>query len=149
MHLSKPLLAVCAACAAAGAAALCAALAHGAKKSAPQKALTREWAEGPDEFAEGPDMILRGETDGPGGAKVDGAGEARRESGAAKAGAGAGAAGAKGETPAPDKAPGGADAPNKNPVDAQPAARATGKLDPLTIASADDFQDWEALGCRS
>ena len=71
MHLSKPLLAVCAACAAAGAAALCAALAHGAKKSAPQKALTREWAEGPDEFAEGPDMILRGETDGPGGAKAD------------------------------------------------------------------------------
>lgn len=39
--------------------------------------------------------------------------------------------------------------PNANPVEAAPAAPAEGeKLDPLEIAKAEDFQDWDGLGCQ-
>ncbi|MEF9968875.1 MAG: hypothetical protein RR867_00700 [Ruthenibacterium sp.] len=40
--------------------------------------------------------------------------------------------------------------PNANPVDAAPiAAQNTEKIDPTKIALAEDFQDWDALGCQS
>ncbi len=41
--------------------------------------------------------------------------------------------------------------PNANPVDAAPAVSVTqnGKLDPTKIASAEDFQNWDELGCQS
>lgn len=37
------------------------------------------------------------------------------------------------------------DRPNLNPVDAPPTQFVT---DPLKIACAEDFQDWEQLGCQ-
>ena len=40
------------------------------------------------------------------------------------------------------------DGPNLNPVDAAPVAPAGPVLDPLKIACAEDFQDWDELGCR-
>lgn len=41
--------------------------------------------------------------------------------------------------------------PNVNPVDAAAAAPVTqnGKLDPTKIASPEDFQNWDELGCQS
>ena len=39
--------------------------------------------------------------------------------------------------------------PNANPVEAPPVTPAAGeKLDPLQIAKAEDFQDWDGLGCQ-
>lgn len=39
--------------------------------------------------------------------------------------------------------------PNANPVEASPArAEDGGRLDPLEIAKAEDFQDWDDLGCQ-
>lgn len=38
--------------------------------------------------------------------------------------------------------------PNANPVEAAPAAADGEKLDPLQIAKAEDFQDWDGLGCQ-
>ena len=47
----------------------------------------------------------------------------------------------------------GPDAPNINPVTDAPAPEPPvmedGKLDPTKIASPEDFQDWDSLGCQN
>lgn len=56
---------------------------------------------------------------------------------------------AKAEEPAP--APAAADAPNTNPVQlgaAEAPVGEDGKLDPIRIASPEDFGNWDDLGCR-
>lgn len=40
--------------------------------------------------------------------------------------------------------------PYTNPIEAAPAVRlGSGYIDPTTIAKAEDFQNWDELGCRS
>lgn len=47
--------------------------------------------------------------------------------------------------PAAQSAPDAQDRPNANPVDSAPSGRV---CDPLQIASPEDFQDWDHLGCQ-
>lgn len=47
----------------------------------------------------------------------------------------------------PEETPDGG--PNQNPVDAPPAPGQSGpRLDPTKIASAEDFQPWDDMGCN-